>query len=112
MKNLIVCAWIFALTAAFLPSAEVSAQTAGAEREEAPVEIRPEAEPPETEVREKITPPEGVPEVPKPVTRENVGPAEKVQLDEIEREYATGELTKPEYDVEKDALAREANVTF
>ncbi len=53
-----------------------------------------------------------MPEIPKQITREKLGPAEQARLAELERRRATGQITQTEYDLEKDTLFRESNLQF
>ncbi len=88
------------------------------EEEFRPVEIKPEegkpleemkeAEP-VSEIREEK---EGIPEIPKAITREQLSPAEEAQLSELELKRAKGKITETEYELEKDSLARQANIKF
>ena len=88
------------------------------ERKVKPVEIQAESQrrteearetKPVAEIREKET---RLPEIPKPITRGQLGPAEQVRLAELERKRAAGTITETEYELEKDTLFREANITF
>ena len=60
-------------------------------------------------VREEV---KGIPEIPKAITREALNPAEKVRLNELEIKRAKGQITETEYQLEKDSLARQANIKF
>ncbi len=60
-------------------------------------------------VREEV---KGIPEIPKAITREGLNPAEKVRLNELELKRAKGQVTETEYQLEKDSLARQANIKF
>ena len=53
-----------------------------------------------------------MPEIPKRITRDKLEGADEVRLAELERKYATGQITEMEYELEKDKLTRESNVTF
>ena len=53
-----------------------------------------------------------VPEVPQPITRKHLGPAEQARLAELERKRASGKITETEYNLEKDTLFRKANIIF
>ena len=64
---------------------------------------------PISEIREKET---KMPEIPKQITREKLGPAEQARLAELESKRATGQITQTEYDLEKDTLFRESNLQF
>ncbi len=54
----------------------------------------------------------GIPEVPQPITREKVGPAEQAQLDALEHQLMNGTITETEYQIKKDALMRQSNIKF
>jgi len=64
---------------------------------------------PVSEIREKET---KMPEIPKQITRENLGPAEQARLAELENKRAVGKITETEYNLEKDTLFRESNIPF
>lgn len=54
-----------------------------------------------------------LPELPK--TIRNFGeldPASKTRLDQLEMDYASGKITETEYEMKRDTLFREANITF
>ncbi len=61
------------------------------------------------EIREKET---KMPEIPKQITREKLGPAEQARLAELESKRAAGKITETEYNLEKDTLFRESNILF
>lgn len=61
------------------------------------------------EIREEK---KGIPEIPKAITREALNPAEKIRLNELELKRAKGQITETEYQLEKDSLARQANIKF
>jgi len=97
-------------------------QTAAAENPsvgegtETAVEIQPEKEIPAeemkgpvAEIREEET---GIPEIPKPIKRKRLSPAEEVRLTELELRRTKGQITETEYQLEKDSLGREANIKF
>jgi hypothetical protein len=67
-------------------------------------EIKPVAE-----VKEEKT---IIPEIPKVITRERLGPAEQLRLDELEQKRVSGKITETEYQLEKDSLFRDANIKF
>ena len=62
-----------------------------------------------TKIKEEET---KIPEVPKAIGREKLGGADEVRLAELEQRRASGRITQTEYDLEKDALARESNINF
>ena len=64
---------------------------------------------PVPEIREKEA---QMPEIPKRITREKLGPAEQARLAELESKRATGQITQTQYDLEKDTLYRESNLQF
>ena len=51
-------------------------------------------------------------EVPQPLQEHDLGSAEKVRLETLEQQYASGKITETEYKLQKDSLAREANIKF
>ena len=53
-----------------------------------------------------------IPEIPQPVTREHLSGADQVKLDDLEDRHASGKITQTEYELEKDTLARRANIKF
>ncbi len=61
------------------------------------------------EIREEKT---GIPEIPQAITREQLNPAEKNRLNELELKRSKGQITETEYQLEKDSLARQANIKF
>ncbi len=63
---------------------------------------------------EKIEPQEGLkmPEIPQAIKDDKLSPAEKVQLSNTELKRAEGKITQTEADMEKDTLAREANLKY
>lgn len=118
-QNALLSFFAFLFAAAFgLNSAVFAAERLPQEREEKLVEIKAEEERrneglkevrPVPEIREKET---QMPEVPKRITREKLGPAEQARLAELENKRATGKITQTEYDLEKDTLYRESNLQF
>jgi hypothetical protein len=96
----------------------IAADTAVVERKKIPIEIQAEEQrrmeemkeiKPVAEIREEET---GIPEIPKPVSREDLSPAERMRLDELEHKRAAGKITETEYQLEKDSLFRDANIKF
>ena len=61
------------------------------------------------EIREEE---KGIPEIPKAITREQLNPAEKNQLNELELKRAKNQNTETEYQLDKDSLARPSNIKF
>ena len=53
-----------------------------------------------------------IPEIPQPLRDRELSPAEKVQLDSLEQQYASGRISEMEYQMKRDALERQANVKF
>ncbi len=53
-----------------------------------------------------------MPEIPKAITRKGLNPAEKARLETLEQKRASGKITETEYELEKDTLARDSNITF
>lgn len=53
-----------------------------------------------------------MPEIPRAITRTRLAPAEKVELDQLEQDYARGKITQTEYEMKRDTLYRQANITF
>jgi hypothetical protein len=90
------------ITAAQDPEAEKPVEIPGDLRE------MPSPVPPE-EVREVET---GIPEIPPSIEERELTPAEKERLAQLEHERAEGDLTDPEYDLEKDVLQRDSNIKF
>ncbi|PIW65590.1 MAG: hypothetical protein COW12_01080 [Candidatus Omnitrophica bacterium CG12_big_fil_rev_8_21_14_0_65_45_16] len=62
----------------------------------------------------RVMPPKGfqLPEVPKAITRDQLGPAQSVRMLEIEQKRQAGKLTETEYNLEKDSLFRDANIQY
>lgn len=59
-----------------------------------------------------VVPEPTVPVIPKPITDTDLNAAEKFKIDQLEREYSEGKITKTDYELQKDAIFREANITF
>ncbi|MBI3307533.1 MAG: hypothetical protein HYZ84_07000 [Candidatus Omnitrophica bacterium] len=61
----------------------------------------------------KIEVEEGVkiPEVPQPL-KEELSPADKVKLSNLEQKRAEGKVNELQYDLEKDRLGRESNIKY
>jgi hypothetical protein len=53
-----------------------------------------------------------IPEIPPEIKERELGPAEKETMARLEEERAAGDLTETEYDLEKDVLVRDSNISF
>lgn len=53
-----------------------------------------------------------IPEVPKPITRKRLGPAEEEEIAKNEARRNAGTVTETEYEIKKDTLARDSNIKF
>lgn len=88
-------------------------------RDKAPEEIRADflrkvEEAKEMAGEDKVEPEEGIqmPEIPQAIKDDKLSPAESVRLSNLELKRAEGKMTQTEYDLEKDTLARDANIRY
>lgn len=63
---------------------------------------------PRVEEREKPL----LPEIPQPLRDRELGPAEKIRLNDLEQKYAAGKISETEYKLEKDSLVRGTTIKF
>src|SRR5437870_687423 len=99
---------LFLLMGLPLLASSTAADNSARERKAQPVEIQAREERRLEEIRKGVRVPEireekkQMPEIPKPVTRGQLGPAEQARLDDLEHRKANGTITQTQYDLEKD----------